>query len=250
MIPYKNIFNSVALRAGLLADGSPATIEAAYSVNTNEAALTAKINSVEVPFSALKQDILAVEKELAELVANSNNSIYKAGLSSRSANLASGDTVPQLDENGKDFIGSITGIFDADTNRPLTETPKQQIYRAVQPESIRGYFTIPVYYYAFDGDTIITTTPQFYIKGTMWDEIAQNAAFTAIGNSPLPQIMENLWICKVLAGLAQETWFTGEAVFYANMANQKQQEFIEGRARAFALPQIAAKTANVAPGKD
>lgn len=245
-IPYKNICNAVILRAGLLSDGSPADRETAYS----DADIEGKMDSVEVPYSALRQDVLSAEKELAELIANSNNSLYKAALSSRSELLASGDSVPEVDENGLPFIGSISSVYDSATNRPLTEAPKQEIYRFQSIETTRSFFTVPVYYYAFDGDAVITTVPGFYIRGSVWDADARETAFDALGESPLPLSMENLWICKVLANFTQEGWFMTEAQVYANMVASKQADFIEGRVRAFSLPQIGTKTTTINAGKD
>lgn len=245
-LAYKNICNGVILRANLLSGGSAATRETAYAA----ADIEAKITSTEVPYSALKQDVLAAEKEIAEMIANSSNSLYKAPMSSSSALLASGDAVPYQDADGKEFIGSITGVFDSTTDRPLTEASKQEVYRYLQAESIQSFYTIPAYHYAFDGDRIITTVSGFYVKGCIWDAAARAAAFDAKGLSPLPQATENLWICKVLGGLAQEEWFVSEAQVYANLAREKEADFIEGRARAFSLPQIGTKQSNVNARKD
>lgn len=236
-IAYKNIFNSVALRAGLITDGSPAAIETAYAA----ASLSAKIDSTEVPYSALKQDILKSEKEVAELIANSNHTIYKAKLASHSTIYNSGEPIPPVDVNNKEFIGSITGVFDGDTGRPLTEKKIQEIYRYTMTEAAASFFTVPVFFYAIDGNVIITTGTKFYTKGCIWDAAARETAFGDAGVSPLPSSLENLWICKVLGTMAQAGWFIQEASLYAQMAAQMERMFIEGRTQSLALPQIGIK---------
>ena len=309
-----------------------------------------------MPYSALRHTILAVAKELAAMVGNSSNALFRASIASQSSNLADGATIPTTDSAGNEFIGSLDGFFDvaATPDRPLTEGTLQEILRYIDDQAQDvPFWKINPYKFCEQGTVIRHTVTNAAARGCSWDEATQLTAFnttattpatftfvvadvnatnntitetahglftgakvravvgtgtaalpaplvtdtiyyaivvdantiklattlnnalasTAIdltntgtngttpnsivtidsyggGVCPLPQELEVLHWCMVLAVLAQEDWFVSEAATYQSIANDKKADIIAGKERLLSAPQIPIKTASVEPNKD
>lgn len=244
-ISYSNIAKAVALRAMQIEGGDAAAREASYSA----ADISAHLDGVELPYSALKDSILSVEKEMAAMIGSSTNSTYRSALKSQSDALDSGDEIPTVDINNQSFVGNFDGLFDddGDAERPLTEATIQEVMRIVENDG--DFFVMDYYKFAIQGTRVFHTREGAYFRGCVWDYSTQAAAFDAFGNSPLPQELETLFVCKVLAVLPQENWFINEAGFYANLAQMKQADVIEGKISLLTMPQIVSNTATVEPVK-
>lgn len=242
-ILYQNIAKAVALRTASIVGGAYAARNTAYG----QTVISAQLDGTEVPYAAMKQDILAVEKELAELVGNSNNAQYRAALAGQSSSVASGGSIPLLSTGGLSFIGSFDGIFDAADNRPMREMPMQTVLRRI--ENANSFHRVPVGYFAFEGTKILHTTANVYFRGCMWDLTTQTAAFDAgaAGSSPLPQQLEVLFQVMVLRGIAQEGFFLEEAGFYGGIAAEKAAAIVQGKMQLLQMPQMPVKTANISP---
>jgi hypothetical protein len=119
-IDYRDIAKAVALRARQFADGSSSTRETSYSSST----ISTGIDGVEVPLTALKQDILAVESELAALIASSSNPIFRRSLMALSDPLANQANIPAVDNAGLRFIGSFDAVIDGSDLITCTEQPQ------------------------------------------------------------------------------------------------------------------------------
>ena len=176
-IRYIDIARFVALRADLIADGDSAAREAAYSA----ANLEAQTDSPNVPYSALKHDILAREAELVEMIGNSSNAIYRSALQQQSGLLASGDGVP-LTGNIGDFYGAFDAVVDSGTGLPLREMPLQTVLRRIANPN--DTFKLAVGYYAREGTEIYHTATNVRIRGVGWDRDAQDAAFDVAPTEP------------------------------------------------------------------
>ena len=245
-IPYQNIAKAVAIRAHQIVGGNAATREAAYAAASIEPSMT----GTALPYSALKQDILAMEKELAALIGNSSNSLFKIALVGESDAISSGEELPEFDDAGVSFVGSFDAIVDAHNGTPLTEKPKQEVLRRI--ENPGSFFRLPYYGYFFEGTQIFfkCSTSTVYIRGCSWDFAAAEALFDAESESVLPQELEVLWACMVLENLPREGWFINEAEVYSNLVSSKKSDIIDGKARVMEMPQIATKTASADPMKD
>ena len=187
-IKYQNIAKAVAIRANQITGGDAAAREASYVA----ASIATEMDGTELPYSALKQDILAAEKELASLIGNSNNPLFKITLVAESDSLESGDEVPEFDDAGVSFVGNFDGIFDEDDDRPLTEQPKQEVLRRI--DNAGSFFKLPYYGYFMEGTRIYFKTPSdaVYFRGCAWSLAAAEALFDAESESPLPQELEVL----------------------------------------------------------
>lgn len=245
-IPYQNIARAIALRANQLVGGDAEERDTAYQ---DVAGIYLHMDGVEVPYGALRRDILAVEIELAEKIGNMTDSIYRAHLRAESADLVTGSVVPLTKAASvAAFVGSFDGIFDASDDLPLTEKSKLEVLRRIKnPNSM---FVLPTYHYCFEGTKILHTRPAVYFQGCAFDKTAAQDAFDALGNSVLPAALEVIWIMKVLAGLPQENWFVQEAIYYRDTVSIKENGVIQGKIQDLQLPQMPATTTRIETAKD
>lgn len=171
-IPYRNIVRAVLLRANQFADGDAAARETSYQGDPED-----EITGIEVPYSALKQDILAVEKELAEMIGNSNNAIYRAELEAQSLTpIASGDEIPIVCDRGY-FVGAFDSVLDAATGTiPCREMPLQFVLR--RNDNPGTFWRATARYYAREGSRLFhTCAAGVYIRGVGWDYDTQSVLF-------------------------------------------------------------------------
>lgn len=210
-IPYKNIQVQAALKSSQLIGTNAATLEASYIAAWTSAVL----DGAEVPFSGFRDAVLAIEKELAHIIASDKQYPYRNSLAENSASLANKATIPTVSTTNKAFVGVFSGVFDSTTNNVLTEMPVQTL----DDIALSGFSDITYYHYAIVGNKLRHTVTNAYFAGCVWDYTTQLAAYNANGNSPLPQVLENTWICGVLASLPQVGWVDGAGTFqnYAQM---------------------------------
>lgn len=170
---YQNLVKSVALRTIQIVGGNAAARDAAYSA----ASIQAYLDGIQLPYSALKQDCLAVESELAVMVGNSNDPAWRSHLKAHTANLLDKAEIPSVDSNGFHFVGGFDGVFDADDGTILTEKDKETVQRRITNPN--GFFTIPGQHYCFEGTIIRHTqaSPGVYLRGCSWDYATQSALF-------------------------------------------------------------------------
>lgn len=355
MYLYANIARAVALRAFQIEGGDATAREAAYVA----ASIATHMDGTEVPYHALRHDILAVGRELAAMVGNSSNALFRATLASQSSTLADGAAIPRLDSSGSQFIGAFDGYFDPATNpdMPMNEGTLQEVLRWVDDQaSASPFFKQNPYKFAEVGQIVRHTTTNIYARGCSWDDTAQAAAFDTLptlpatftfvalnvnstnntithtahglltgakvktvrgtgsaalptatpaltdggtvfaivvdankislaatlndalsnvaidfsntgtdgstpnsivpvepyggGTCPLPQELEVLHWCKVLAVLPEENWFLTEGNFYRQLVADKEMAIIQGREQLLTAPDLADRTASVDPNKD
>lgn len=175
---YQNVARAVALRAKQLKGGDYAARDSAYLAATIEPSL----DGTEVTYGMLKHSILATAKEIAAMVGNSTDALFRATLASRSLNLVDKAQIPLTDQNGSQFIGAIDGYFDATTNESLTEQPIQQVMRRI--ENAGDFHKIPAYSFAYDGTILRHTRTNVYARGCSWDAGGQESAFDADPTTP------------------------------------------------------------------
>lgn len=210
-IPYKKIQVQTALRSGQLVGTDAATLEANYTA----AWATSSLDGSEVPFSAIRDNILAVEKELAHIIASDKQQPYRQHLYGRSNAVANNALIPLVSNANIEFIGSFSGVVDGSSLKPLIEQPLQTIEDLSASFFDAGNF----YYYAFSGERILHTRSTAILEGCCWSLTTQTTQYNTLnGTSPLPQMLENTWIAGVLANLPQEAdWYANEGQYYAQV---------------------------------
>lgn len=230
MYPYSSVVKAVALRTKQFIDGDSAARETAYAA----AFAAGVVDGVDLPLTALKNDVLSVGREIAGMVANSNNPNFRRHLASQSANTADNTAVPSADASGVEWLGAFDSIFDASDNHPLEMQPEQVVLNRL--ENPNGFFKRPSYIYCYIGSKIRHTRTNVVFRGCVWDQSAQSTAYDGAGNCPLPQELQVLHICKVLEQIAQDGWFVPEAQAYGALVNSKQREIIEGKISLMEMP--------------
>lgn len=220
---YRIAAKQIALRAGQLidADDAPA-LELEYELTPLEDLL----EGMEIPSTALKEMILASEKRIVELISRGTIKSYKRHFYARTADVASGASIPFVDLSAAEFIGDFGNPLDSITNRPLTEKTKQEIGRLTRTTG--NIFRLEKYHFCIEDTRIYHTRTAVYFEGCSWSYTTQAAAFDASGNSRLPQALETFLIAEVLANAAQEEWFSAEAGYYAGIASNCANELKTG----------------------
>ncbi len=239
MISYINVAKAVALRSGQLKDA----IDAA-TLNTNyEGDLIANMEGVEIPYSALKRDILASEKRIAEIIAQGSNPVYRLALFGRTVDLPDNAQIPTFDQSGNEFIGSLGNIIDSYDDSPLTEQPKQLVM--IRRRNAGEFFRLSCYHYCIENGRVFHTRDSVFLEGCVWSEDAQSSAYDAsdaTSLSPLPQHLENFLIADVLANLPQENWFTNESGIYRQIATASEFALRQNMTPTASLPSTTSNT--------
>jgi hypothetical protein len=226
MIDPRRIAVQAALRILHLTGTSQATLEASYQAGLSE------LDGADVPVSALKDAVVAVEAEIADLVAGDKQNPYRSTLYDRSDDLESGEEIPTISENGIAFIGIFSGVNDSEHDKPLTEGAIQEILRYN-----RGSYLTEIRKFKFFNGRLYHTMPEAYIEGCSWSRQAAIARLDDESTelSPLPEVFEAAWVSRTIAFLAQEGWLGNEAGYYQNFADVA---FNRIRSRSTDLPTL------------
>lgn len=238
-IAYPKIQFQCALRSGQLEGYDSATLETAYT-----GTWASVLDGAEIPVSAFRDTILAVEKELAHIIASDKQQPYRGDLYGRSDALLNNAQIPTTDNASLEFIGVFSGVIDGTDLKPLTEMPVQTI------EDLTSSFfdDTEFYHFAFIGERIRHTRATVFLEGCSWSYGTQLALYNAAGSSPLPQMLENTWIAGVLASLPQSAnWFNAEGQMYAQIYQNGIQML---KMREMSAPILPDNTANAAPAKN
>lgn len=218
-IAYPRIKRLAALRLAQLAGNDQAELETSYTDTW-----PTSVDGAEIPVTAFKDLILSTEKELAQMIGNNPQHPARSLLYGRTANLTDLATIPDVDNNGDEFVGVFDSCVDASTNRPCTWTPTQTIADIVDGAST-FFGATNFYYYNITGNFIRTTRSTVYLQGCVWDYATQDTAYDADGDSPLPEALEATWVDGVTARAAQVGWVEDKTGYYANLYQQGMQMF-------------------------
>lgn len=210
MIDPKKVAVEIALRTLQLQGTNQAQLESAYT--TGYTALDGK----QIPASALKDAVVTIEGEIHELIANDLNHPYRSALESDSDQLQSGDDMPKTDADNVEFVGMLSGIFDAEDELPLTEGTLQEIFRFGRAKGSR--YNTDIRRYKIDCGKIYHTRTAAIVRGCIFDSDVALARFAGSNKSPLPASCRSLWVARTLEYMAQEGWFISEAGYYGSFA--------------------------------
>lgn len=199
---------------------SQSTLETAYT-----GSWASMLDGAEIPRTAFKDQILACEKELAQMIGNSPQHPARSLLYGRTANLNDLSAIPTVDNASKEFVGVFDSCSDASTNQPCTWMPVQTIADIVDATSFFGATNL-FYYNTSNGNYIRTTRSTVFLQGCVWDYTTQSTAYDADGNSPLPTALEAVWLDGVTARAAQIGWVEDKTGYFAQLYQQGQASFM------------------------
>lgn len=241
MIPYQDIVKAVALRTRSLRSGD------AFARNTDYSApnIAPFMDGTDVLFRQLRQDVLATELELVQLIASSNDPVLKRPFLDISNPLPSNSLLPNVSASGNQFFGIFDGVFDAFSFQQLTEMPVQFIYRYLKNPN--GFWKSRVAYFSFHGQLFYHTVTLATLRGVAFNPANAEAQFDANGNSALHPTLKNLWIAKTLALQVQEEFFGQEALYYQKQAQILEQQIFGSRGSLSKLPKLPEVTARPDP---
>lgn len=240
-ISPKRVANQVFLRMRHLEEGAQAEIETAYTTSG-----FTTVDGKQVPVSALKDAVVAMEAEIAGMIANDRNHPFRAALYGRSADLLTGSLIPSTDSSltEVEFIGQFSGVVESATNLPLKESDLDEINRFNRKSTDR-YTTVVRKFKLFSG-RIYHTVANAYIEGCVFSrtEAINRLENSSSDLSPLPVQCEGLWIAKTLEFMAQEGWFVPEAQFYGSFADKAEARL---KRRETQLPTLPTNDSSAEP---
>ena len=210
---YLPIKRGLALRLAQIIGSDQGTLETAYTD-----AWATMLDGAEIPLTAFKDLILAVEKELAQIIGNNPADPTRALLYGRTTALANLAATPTVDANGYEFVGVWDSCADGTTNAPLTWTPTQTL-----ADTSDSFFDdTELYYYNITGNQLRHSRATAYLQGCVWDYALQSTAYDADGDSPLPEFLAATLMDGVTARSAQIGWTDAANVvpYYSNLYQQ------------------------------
>lgn len=225
-IQYGTIRSEIELRSSQLSGTDQATLEASYTAHT--------VDGAEIPVSAIKDQILDIEAELAHIIASDVSHPYRSYIAGTSAGLANLADTPTEDASGNPFIGLFDSVIDGTSGQPLTAQPTQTLL-----DYQDDFFSDTEFYnFAIMGNTIQHTRTTAKLVGCVWNRETQASAYDADGDSPLPPPLINTWIAGVMANLGQVGWTdpAGVTSTYNGLYQQGIQLLRMGAARQLNLP--------------
>jgi hypothetical protein len=219
-IIYHDLAKAIALRAGQIVDAvAAADIETAYS-----GPLADLLAGVEVPYSALKRDILAAEALVASMIGESSNIQLRAALVGEGS-VASGDQIPTDDDQNRPFVGKFDGLFSDGDDLPIPLRERSVVMRAIRNSG--GFLRLNPRGYCLEGSMVFFSngTSDAYFRGVCWSRQHASDQYDvgAAGKSVMPPQVELLWQDIVLGNMAQENFFENEAAGYRAMAADNAQ---------------------------
>lgn len=231
-IDPKRIVVQVALRTLQLTGTQQAALETSYQNTT--------LDGADVPLSGLKDAVIAVEAELAHIIANDRTHPYRSLFYGRSDDLPSGARIPSESDEMVRFVGIFSGLVDSVSGRPLTETTIQEMNRFME-----GHYQGRTYKYVFSSGRVFHTRSQIYLEGCVWSEAeARTRLFPGLRNSSIPNALEATWVARTIQFLAQEGWLIPEGGYYAQIA---ESGIAMLRSRNTDAPQLPAVEATANP---
>ena len=236
---YQKLGKSIALRANQLSDAIAAsTLETNYGTGDLETIM----DGVEVPYSALRNDIINAEAQIAAMIGNSSNNLLRAALMADSETLIMRDNkplnIPTVGTAGR-FFGKFDGIYNAATHNPLELVEKQALLRRMR--NAGSFFRLKWDHYFIEGTKVFftcapksttcsctetdctCTKAKAYFRGVAWSKTKAETQFdlaNEAGKSVLPDQCADLWRNMVLASIAQENYFKAQASYYGQKAEQ------------------------------
>lgn len=232
---YLSVKRQAALRLAQLVGSDQNTLESAYNGDW-----LAALDGAEIPISGLKDLILMIEKEIAQVIGNNPSHPARSLLYGRTVNLANLDQTPSVDNTGAEFVGVFDSCADAVTNAPLTVQPTETL----ADEADDFFSDTELFNYNITGQQIRHTRAEAYLQGCVWDYTIQSDAYDADGDSPLPQVCANMLVNGVVANSVQVGWSDNTGA--AQMAMQMHQQ--ELQLLATGMPNLPLASQNMGVG--
>jgi hypothetical protein len=214
---YDKIVRQAALRINAITGAIATTLETNYSADPVTA-----FQSTIFPQTAIYDAVITTEGRLATAIAETSDHPFRNYISSQTATLASGDSIPSVDVSSNPIIGVYGKITDADD--PLgvcTEQPTEVVRRW---NTLSTYLKQELYYYALDGVGILHTRPDgVVIQVCVYNATTQRTSLLANGNIILADGLEEAYVNGTVSALIRDDEFMGQASVYRGYFNDTLQ---------------------------
>lgn len=209
-LTYFDIMAAVAIRINALDGSDPAELQDIYSQRplTNE-----MFQSTVFPFNAIRDAIIEAEGKLCQAIGKSADRLLRGYIGSQTDELASGDELPTLDENGVNIIGDFGAVIDADDPKILcTRMPLPVVRRRNQAPAL---YLLDGAMFALDGTRIIHTQENVVLECCIYDATTQSEAFDQGSTILLPDSLADGYINGALAMLVRDDEFMDQSGRFA-----------------------------------
>lgn len=205
-LTYQHLLHAVAIRTNALVGTQVATISATYDAANLTAA---NFKSADWPFNSFRDAILMAVEDFAWTIADTAGHPWRAYLTDVTIPLAAGAIMPSLSVLGKPIIGAWGAVKDLD-GTVLTEQPLD-VVRRIMKETWR---IVPVYFYKFDGNTLLHTRPSVFVECCTFSRSEQLGVQLANGQVPLPDVLEPALVARALSLLHKDGAWANQAAVY------------------------------------
>lgn len=183
-----------ALRSAQIAGSDQASLQTAYTAFT--------VDGAEIPVTSIKNLMLMICKECAQVIGQNANHPARTFLYGRSVDLANLASTPSVDNTGAEFVGVFDSVADSSTNAPLTLQPTQTL-----ADIANTFFSdTDFFYFNLTGNQIRHTRTAAYLQGCVWNQSAQEALYDSDGQCPLPEVCANMVVNGMIASSIQVGW--------------------------------------------
>lgn len=183
-----------ALRSAQLAGTNQASLQTAYAAFT--------VDGAEIPVTSIKNLMLMICKECAQVIGQNAVHPARTFLYGRSVDLANLASTPSVDNSGSEFVGVFDSVADSATNAPLTLQPTQTL-----ADVANTFFSdTELFYFNITGNQVRHTRPLAYLQGCVWNQTTQEALYDSDGACPLPEVCANMVVNGMIASSIQVGW--------------------------------------------
>lgn len=208
-MPYHDLIAASALRTNALIGAKAAPLETTYNTRPLSAA---NFQSSIFPFSDYIAQTASAVQKLSQSIADVRDHPWRRNLAGRTTNLASGATIPAVNNAGASIIGVYGNVIDGSDGQVLSEQPDETIRRRLLTPSV---WKIPVYHFSLTGDSILHTRTTAYLEVCVLDYGALITAIGANDDMTLPDVLAEAVICGTVALMVRDDEFTTQAEVYA-----------------------------------
>lgn len=213
-LTYQHLLHSTALRLNALVGTSATQIAATYDTTTLNAS---HFKSADWPFNAFRDTLIMAVADFSLAIADTKGHVWRAYLSSLTADLPNHAAIPSLAANGREIIGVPGDVFDSLTGVKLEERGLDEI-RRINTELWRSY---PLFFYNIgDGLRIEHTRPNVQIECCTYSRTAQLTAWNGTGLVPLPSVLEPAIVSRAISLLTREGAWADQAEIYRMYSDQ------------------------------
>lgn len=213
-LTYQHILHQTAIRMSALVGTNFFNIATTY----NKAILAeGDFKSADWPFNSFRDTIIMAVADFSLAIADTKGHVWRSYLADVTADLPNHAEIPSVAASGLEIIGVPGDVFDSTDGIKLEELPLDQVRRIVQ----ETWRTFPLYFYNIgDGLRIEHTRTNVKIECCVYSRTQQLAAWTGVGNVPLPSVLESGIASRAISLMTKDGAFEDQATIYRKYSDE------------------------------